>query len=68
MQGGSIASVKVVVVSVVGSSRQCAVQAVSGAAVVQEETSTGADSRMMRVVTGEKSQSDMLSLLTVEGE
>lgn len=41
--------------------RQCAIQAVSGAAVVQEEeTSTGAESKIMRVDMVEAGQENML--------
>lgn len=48
-------------VSVVGSGRQCAIQAVSGAAVVQEEeTSVCAGTKAMRVDTVEAGQRTML--------
>ena len=68
MQGGSIASVEGIVVSVVSSTRRCASQAVSGAAVVQEEeTSTGAGARVMRVGTLEAGQKNMFSSADFKG-
>lgn len=68
MQGRSIVSVDMGVVNVFCFGRQCAIQVVSGAAVVQEEeTSTGAGSKAMRVDKVEAGQESILMSADIRG-